>query len=288
MKIHFLNVGNGDCTIIELPDNTIMMVDLRNARNDSSYNHDFENPIRYLRQLTSSQSIFRYAQTHPEMDHMDGLADLAANYSITNFWDTENKRKKPEEFSDEFREKDWDKYQELHKGNDTKFRYRSTSKIGLNNGEFNYNIYVLNPTEQSVSQGNEGEDWNLLSYIVLIEYQEFKLLLGGDASDDAWQNLYRWIVNNPDAKSLLSNITVFKASHHGRNSSYCGSELLDIMKPQKIVISKGSVPPDQSAYGKYYEYMRGAENLFLTSKGTVIAHYNDIENRKYLIKYKDQ
>ena len=32
MKVHFLSVGNGDCTLIELPDNKLMMVDIINAK----------------------------------------------------------------------------------------------------------------------------------------------------------------------------------------------------------------------------------------------------------------
>ena len=54
LKTHFLNVSNngmGDCTIIELPDNQIMMVDIRNGRSDNTHNHKHENPINYLSML---------------------------------------------------------------------------------------------------------------------------------------------------------------------------------------------------------------------------------------------
>ena len=42
LKIHFLNVGNGDCTIIELPDDSLMMVDIMNGRNDGTHNTQFD------------------------------------------------------------------------------------------------------------------------------------------------------------------------------------------------------------------------------------------------------
>lgn len=287
MKAHFLSVGDGDCTIIELPDNNIMVVDLCNARlRPEAASTEFENPIIYLSRLTSSSSIFRYVQTHPEMDHMDGLADLLRRFSIINFWDTKNTRKKPSVFSYGFREEDWNKYQELRQSESVRYYLRSTTGIGLTGGTFPYNIYVINPSSDLVKEANQNEDWNLLSYVILIEYEGFKLLLGGDASDSAWQNIYDYAENDSTAKKLLTNITVFKASHHGRNSSYCGVDMLNLMNPQKIVISKGSVPGEQSAYGKYYNWSGGADNMFLTSKGTIIVDYYDVQNRKYSIGYK--
>ena len=44
LKIHFLNVGNGDCTIIELPDGNLMMSDVFNG-NNFSFTSMTTNPI---------------------------------------------------------------------------------------------------------------------------------------------------------------------------------------------------------------------------------------------------
>jgi len=283
-RVHFLNVGAGDCTILELPDDKVMVVDIRNARRKhSEANADCENPIRYLGKLPRSD-VFRYVQTHPDMDHMDGMSDLVGSYSITNFWDTENTKPKPEEFGYGFREEDWDAYQTLRKN--AKFRLRGTDPIGLaQGGSFPYNIYVVNPSKYLLDEGNESEDWNLLSYIILIEYEGLKILLGGDASDAAWESVYNWTTKNAEAEKLLSGVTIFKASHHGKNSSYCGTEILDLITPQKIVISKGSTDDESSAYGKYYNWSGGAKNMFLTSEGTIIADYHDVQNHKYSIDY---
>lgn len=32
MKIHFLNVGHGDCTIVEFPSGRLMMIDINNSK----------------------------------------------------------------------------------------------------------------------------------------------------------------------------------------------------------------------------------------------------------------
>ena len=49
------------------------------------------NPIEYLKEH-QIKSIFRYIQTHPDMDHMDGLYNLVNTVPIQNFWDTANLR----------------------------------------------------------------------------------------------------------------------------------------------------------------------------------------------------
>lgn len=283
--MHFLAVGNGDCTITELPDNRLMIVDICNGRfNRSEANLNFENPIRYLNSLNSYSTIYRYVQTHPEMDHMDGLSDLASRYEIINFWDTRNDRARPSSFQQNFREEDWDAYAELHDSDVAKFRIRSSNPIGYNGQRRPYEIYALSPSEDLLRRANRSADWNLLSYVLLLVYEGFKLLIGGDASDEAWQDIYGWTQNDEDARTLLSNITVFKTSHHGRSSSYCGGEILDIMRPQKIVISRGSVPTEESAYGNYYYWAgQDTENLLLTSQGTIIVDYYNKQTRRYSV-----
>ena len=47
------------------------------------------NPVEYIKRWHMSD-IFRYIQTHPDMDHMDGLKNLANSKLIINFWDTTN------------------------------------------------------------------------------------------------------------------------------------------------------------------------------------------------------
>ena len=105
--IHFLNVKNGDCSIIQHNSGHVSVIDVCNASRHSERVEDFSlhdsttsgnyhqkghptNPIAYLKQVVKTDSIFRYIQTHPDMDHMDGIKDLFNSFSVINFWDTEN------------------------------------------------------------------------------------------------------------------------------------------------------------------------------------------------------
>ena len=98
--IHFLNVNEGDCILIEHSSHRKTMIDISNRRkvinacegffsgnhNQKSYP---ENPIDYLKNR-NIHTIFRFILTHPDMDHMDGIKALFSSFEVVNFWDTEN------------------------------------------------------------------------------------------------------------------------------------------------------------------------------------------------------
>ncbi len=116
LKVHFLNVGRGDCTIIEFPSGRVGMVDVYNLkvldddtrqelleeyRRSPRYRESFysgyagaslaareqefvkraeeqlTDPIEYYGyQIGSTRDVFRMIVTHPDMDHMTGLYRL--------------------------------------------------------------------------------------------------------------------------------------------------------------------------------------------------------------------
>ena len=284
LGVHFLKVGDGDCTIIELPDNRIMMVDIMNGSSSYQYDLNYENPIKYLKNLTSSRDIYRFIQTHPDMDHMDGLADLLNDFDIANYWYTNNTKPDPETYDNNFREEDWNAYKDAPKGKELFFSRQSTSIVSTT-GPYIYGIYPISPTPSIVSSANENEDWNSLSYVTLISWDGFKVLLGGDATTEVWYDIVRWINTDNRARQLLSNINVFKASHHGRESGFCSKSLLEFMNPQQIIVDH-TVPREQSSYDDYYNFTkRRNSQLFSVATETIVA--NAWENyNNYKISYK--
>lgn len=154
LKVHFLNVGHGDCTIIEHPSGRLTIIDINNGTDVDSqsalevasylsasvmrevreaqsiqanqisvltkagYDVELTNPIEYLARLRPDKSVFRYIQTHPDLDHMRGLVALRGNgFSIANFWDTQHV--KEPDFGGPKAEQDrleWDEYQTTRSG----------------------------------------------------------------------------------------------------------------------------------------------------------------------------
>ena len=112
--IHFLNVKEGDCSIIEHTSGRVSVIDVCNAKSSNSVESKSEmarsgfvtravqgnfnqkahpvNPVAYLEEHGIS-SIFRFILTHPDMDHMGGIKALFDAFRPAAFWDTNNQKK---------------------------------------------------------------------------------------------------------------------------------------------------------------------------------------------------
>ena len=124
--VHFLNVNEGDCILIEHPSQRKTLIDISNGKkvidtcerffsenyNQKSYS---ENPIDYLKNR-NIDTIFRFILTHPDMDHMDGISDLFSSFKVVNFWDTDNTKMMDETTEwGRYNKDDWEFYQEIRK-----------------------------------------------------------------------------------------------------------------------------------------------------------------------------
>lgn len=92
LKVHFLNVGKGNCVVIKFPSGRLTVVDIDNSRIDDD-NDTLQDPIEFLDSHYPNESIFRFILTHPDMDHMSGLHELHTKRKLVNFWDTEHEKK---------------------------------------------------------------------------------------------------------------------------------------------------------------------------------------------------
>lgn len=300
LKIHFLNVGHGDCTIIEFPSGRTTIVDINNSKivdeetkseiaslNPFGYEilkslgnegnilleksvADFVapvDPVEYMENHLPHSSIFRFILTHPDMDHMTGLYNLKnGGKTISNLWDTDNvKSIDRNEVSALYDYRDWEVYQEMRSSTD------SPKVLNVLKGEqrdyFNDdNIKILSPTQEIINQANTDGNWNLLSYILLIEYAGHKIILGGDADSIVWDELAE------SDRELLENISILKASHHGRNSGY-SEKAASVMKPTWTICSVGK-KPSQDAHNKYRKHTE-KKVLSTRFRGNIVVEITD-------------
>lgn len=338
LRIHFLNVGHGDCTIIEHPSGRITMVDInngdeldddsfseilaaygarsrfglraqntlaelasgrrpagqygladilyaggagqpsygtgllgaairpaglglaallqptRNKRqelNEAGYSIGLTNPIEFYLSHFSGQSIFRYVQSHPDLDHMRGLAAIRQHgIALTNFWDTEHS--KVPDFKNDSDKEEWAAYQSLRGSNTNPSvlrLYRGAKGAFWNHDPNGYGdhdgIEVLSPTPEIVRWANQQSNTNNLSYVLRITYLGYRIVLGGDADSDLWEHL-------ADVYKEDLHCHVLKASHHGRDSGY-SSKALALLNPNYTIVSVGK-KPDTDASNKYRGY----------------------------------
>lgn len=74
LKVHYLDVGQGDSIFIELPNNETMLI-------DAAESYQSENIINYLKNL-NYKKIDYVIGTHPHTDHIGGLKDIINTFEI--------------------------------------------------------------------------------------------------------------------------------------------------------------------------------------------------------------
>ncbi|MGB3975709.1 MAG: DNA internalization-related competence protein ComEC/Rec2 [bacterium] len=84
MDIWFLDVGNGDCTVVRLPDSTTMVIDAGGIL-DSDYDIGEKVVIRALRTI-GIENIDVAVITHPHPDHQLGMKAVMAHLKPQEFW----------------------------------------------------------------------------------------------------------------------------------------------------------------------------------------------------------
>lgn len=275
--IHFLNVLEGDCNIIQHDSGRTTVIDISNGYNDydtaeetavknSQIRQDMylrtqvpsdkkdyqqkgkpDNPISYLNQK-GIKDIFRFIVTHPDMDHLDGIKDFFEEFNVSNIWDTNNKK----EISDKansggYNMEDWKFYKGIRDGEIEPCK-RLTYYSGNSNHYYNEDyIEILSPTPSILNSCNEKGDWNDSSYVLLYtppksNGEHWKILFAGDSEDLTWEH----IVNKHPEK--VKNIDILFAPHHGRDSGR-NFDFLKSLTPTVTLF--GNANSKHLAYTKY-------------------------------------
>src|ERR1700722_16750516 len=194
-QVHFLNVRDGDCNVIEHRNDHVTVIDVCNAAplvtipnvklfqnlgtahrllgsgsitppplpGDFGQKEFPVNPIDYLQQRNIND-VFRFVLTHPDMDHMDGIKAFFENFQPANFWDTDNNKfiDWSKDKSGKFNEEDWDFYLSLRKGanKDTKRLTLHSDSAGKfynvgKDGSGGDGLHILAPTPSLIADANE-------------------------------------------------------------------------------------------------------------------------------------
>lgn len=308
LKLHFLNVGHGDCTFVEHPSGRLTMIDINNSKSlpsddvdalaeakglsswqfksarlieakytwEDYYKSLLVDPYDYYVQHFDSKSVFRYIQTHPDMDHMSGLHRFfwQEKIGLGNFWDVAHDKKCEEEdfATSPYSYVDWLVYQCLRAGcgpDDTS--HKAINNLQGQVGQFwsDDNIEILSPTKELVEECNTKDAYNNCSYVLRISHAGRSVILPGDAEDSAWKAMLE------DLGEETLACDVLKASHHGRQSGY-NEDAVDAMAPYAVICSVGK-KPDTDASSKYASH--GAKVFSTRYHGTItvkIWDYGDI------------
>ena len=105
-------------------------------------------------------------------------------------------------------------------------------------------ICILSPNEELIKKAEDCGEYDHLSYVLMIDYSGKKILLGGDSTKFAWENILECYGNYLEAD-------IFLAPGHG-SKNHISSEILDVIKPRLVMVSVAeNVVYDDELYKRY-------------------------------------
>lgn len=208
LRVHFLAVGQGDAILLETHDDVQMLVDAGRDR-------------RVLSQLGKHMSPYdrtldMVVMTHPDSDHVGGMDEVFARFSVDTLLTTEVKG------SDLITSR----IEEEVAAQDNLSTYFARAGMEFQLGA-STTVSVLSPTYNPT-----GMERNASSIVLHIHYGDTSLLLTGDAS----VAIEEYLVSRYQER-LASD--VLKLGHHGSNTS-SGRLFLETVAADFAVISAGA------------------------------------------------
>lgn len=205
-SIYYLDVGQGDCTIIKSNDN-VMMIDT------STKNHTLD--IQEALKSLSIEKIDYLVITHQHDDHMGSAKDIIDKYEVANII--------MPKLSD-INMVTTTGYESLLKS----IANRNVNAIPATVGE---SFKLGDATVQIFSPSQQDEDLNNMSVVLKVVYGETSFIFQGDAEKTVEKQLL-----NSDYDL---NADVIKLGHHGSNTSST-EKYLKAVNPQYAIISCGA------------------------------------------------
>ena len=202
LKVHFIDVGQGDSIFIELPNDEVMLIDAGESSEE-------EKVYNYITNL-GYNNIDYVVGTHPHTDHIGGLEYIINNISIENIY-------MPKAVSTS------KTYESLLNTITNKNLKVKVAKANVNIiSSDNLSVNIIAPNSESYSNLNN------YSAVIKIDYYNNSFLFMGDAE----------VLSEEEITSDVG-ADVIKVGHHGSDSS-SSLEFLNKVKPKYAVISVGT------------------------------------------------
>ncbi|MDD4238436.1 MAG: ComEC/Rec2 family competence protein [Desulfotomaculaceae bacterium] len=237
MRVHFLDVGQGDCMLVQFPNGQNMLVDA--GKNDSA-----ETIMDYL-EANGIARLDYLVGTHPHEDHIGSLDKVIQEFPVGEILlpkvtaSTRTFRDVLEAIAD-------------------KGMQVTTAKAGVNIlEEEGLSVKLLAPL------GSSYEDLNNYSAVIKLTYREVSFLLEGDAEAESEKEMLN---SGADVRA-----DVLKVGHHGSNTSTSLS-FLNMVKPKYAVISLGEGNVYHHPHPTILTKLKnaGAEILRTDERGTIV------------------
>ncbi len=202
LVVRFLDIGQGDAELLQLPDGETILID----------SGDRGKPTVDLLKQFGVNGLDLIIATHPHADHIGEIRDILRAFKVKEVWDAGFTLKATKTYTDMLSE---------IKQQGIKFaapKRGETRKFG------DVLIEVLNPAPRFVDDSP-----NNASLVVRVSFGAKRFLFTGDAEVEAWHEMM-------DSEKDKLRADVLKAAHHG-SSNGTTKEILEAVRPSIFTIS---------------------------------------------------
>ncbi len=237
LSVHYLDVGQGDCILICLPNGESVMIDCGNSSSESV------NCVLDAFKAKEIDEIDYLILTHPELDHIGGVRKALKDVGVKKIFHPDI----PSGYAG------FEEYYAVIEFLKDKGAEMQVSVQGLCFGE-DYKLAILLPLDKTL-QGSSYRDFifalqpndnqiNDLSPYVYLEYKGYRFLFAGDNSSKQEERLLNEYRSNKFDKTFasynlnikLEDIDFLKVAHHGSEDS-TSQEFVSLLKPKHSIIS---------------------------------------------------
>ncbi len=207
LRIDFVSVGHGGCTILEFPDGRVLMYDAGSLAGPDIVQRHIA-PFLWSRGIRKIDEVIL---SHADLDHFNGLPALIDRFAVGQVTTTPS-----------FSDKNAPGVKEIDRVLEKRGIIHRTIHAPANWSAANVAFTVLHPPEA----GPPGVE-NVRSLVLLIEHRGHRILLTGDIEKAGLE----MILSKPIAK-----IDVLMSPHHGSNAAN-PTRLFDWAKPKLAVVN---------------------------------------------------
>jgi competence protein ComEC len=283
--VTFLDVGQGDSTVIQFPDGRVMVVDGGRAFGDFDLGRLVVAPYLWDQRI---HHIDYLVASHPQLDHIGGLIFLMKRFTVGEVWT--NGIEREGEFYRQFRAA----------LNLRGFIEKKISREEIPRSIGPCSVYFLNPavflsvqdparlrrsfdgsTSSRAHPGKaRGSLENNRSIVLKLSCRSYSVLLAGDIEEEAEREL--------SGLGGLVEATVIKVPHHGSRGAM-ESAFLKTVSPKVAVISVGARNPyGHPAPEVLAAYQQLGSRIFRTDQhGAVVIEVDVMKDILRVRQYSD-
>lgn len=215
LRVYFIDVGQGDSTLIVTPSNKKMLIDTGGSTKENSYDVGEQIVLPYL--LNRRIKKLDYVMiSHFDSDHCEALLTIMDGIKIKNLIIS-----KQIESTNLFE-------QIIRKAREKNINIIMAKKGMVIKIDNLVKLNILYPNEELVF-----DDINNNSIVAKLKYKDFSILFTGDIEEKA----ERRIIEMYQGTDILKS-TVLKVAHHGSNTS-TSEKFLNVVLPKIAIIGVG-------------------------------------------------